>query len=531
VVYLPDGKPFLPRARATVPEKPAVSSGPAQDVLAAQAAKRDRLLRAVVIGVLPTLAAWFITRWMSGVNPVDFLVYRYGSAMALHGTDIYARNISGPRIALGGMPYTYSPFALLALLPTVLGSWRVTYRIWCLAALLAVALTENVLVVRLIPLRSGRRRAVVLAAALALTAFSTMMVNEISFGQINSLLMLACLADLFRPRHGRWARLIPPGTLVGVATAIKLTPGLFICYFVVTRQWRLARNSGLAAAVCLLAAAVVYPTMSEQFFTSVLWHLPSRVAFEGGFATSGNQSVQGMLAAVGAWTAPLRAPASVAAAALGLWAARTCHRLGREPEAWLITGITAELVSPVSWIHHWIWLAPAILLCATRARSLRQRAAVAGAIMMLLLSPNAGDYLIRHGPAWALPVAVVQRECLVVVGIWCCLTFVIYASRNACPEAPATASNPGRCESRPRSWSYGTMHRALFVVGQRVGAPSAMEAVAPDRGAVGGAQAGHPGQAREGVDVRHGQRLKRPAGSVPVLGHPRVGGASADGGA
>jgi hypothetical protein len=75
--------------------------------------------------------------------------------MALHGTDIYARNISGPRIALGGMPYTYSPFALLALLPTVLGSWRITYRIWCLAALLAVALTENVLVVRLIPLGSG----------------------------------------------------------------------------------------------------------------------------------------------------------------------------------------------------------------------------------------------------------------------------------------------------------------------------------------------------------------------------------------
>ena len=70
-----------------------------------------------------------------------------------------------------------------------------------------------------------------------------MMVNEITLGQVNSLLMLACLADLFRPRHGRLARLIPPGTLVGVATAIKLTPGLFICYFVVTRQWRLARTA------------------------------------------------------------------------------------------------------------------------------------------------------------------------------------------------------------------------------------------------------------------------------------------------
>jgi alpha-1,2-mannosyltransferase len=427
-----------------------MSSGPAQDLLAAQAAKRDRLLRAVVIGVLPTLGAWVITRWMSGVNPVDFLIYRYGSAMALHGTDIYARNISGPRIAPGGMPYTYSPFALLALLPTVLGPWRTTYRVWSLAALLAVAWTENVLVARLVPLGSGGRRAVVLAAALVLTAFSTMMVNEISFGQINGLLMLACLADLFRPRHGRWARLIPPGTLVGAAAAIKLTPGLFICYFAVTRQWRLARNSGLAAAVCLLAAAVVYPTMSEQYFTSVLWHLPGRVAFEGGFATSGNQSVQGMLAALGAWTGPLRAPASVAAAALGLWMARTCHRLGHEPEAWLTTGITAELVSPVSWIHHWIWLAPAILLCAIRARSLRQRAGVAAATTMLLLSPSAGDYLMRHGPAWALPIAVAQRECLVTAGIWCCLTFMIYAARNARPEGVHSSPSGGFLRSATR---------------------------------------------------------------------------------
>jgi hypothetical protein len=407
-----------------------VSSVPSQGVLVARAVKRDRVLRVVVIGTLAPLAVWVITRWISGVVSVDFLVYRYASAMALHGTDIYARNISGPRIARGGMPYTYSPFALLALLPTVLGSWRNTYRVWSLAALLAVAWTENALVVRMIPLGSGKRRAAVLAAALTLTAFSTMMVNEISFGQVNSLLMLACLADLFRPRHGRWARLIPPGTLVGVATAVKLTPGLFICYFVVTRQWRLARASVLAALACLLAAAVVYPAMSEQFFTSVMWHLPGKVAFDGSFATSGNQSAQGILAALGAWTGPLRAPASIAAAALGLWAARTCHRLGHEPEAWLTIGLMAQLASPVSWIHHWIWLAPAILLCAIRARGRVQRAGTALTSVMLLIGPGAGDYLVRHGPAWALPFALVQRECLVAAGIWCCVTFVIYARRN-----------------------------------------------------------------------------------------------------
>ena len=58
-------------------------------------------------------------------------------------------------------------------------------------------------------------------------------------------------------------------------------------------------DSALAAAACMIVAAVVFPAMSQQFFTSVMWHLPGKVAFDGGFATPGNQSAQGILAAIG----------------------------------------------------------------------------------------------------------------------------------------------------------------------------------------------------------------------------------------
>jgi hypothetical protein len=380
-------------------------------------------------------------RWFA--EPVDFHIYRYASVLALHGADVYAGDIVGPGIARNGLPFTYTPFALLALLPTALASWRTAYHLWGLAAAFAVAVIENAVVVRVISLGSGKRRAAILAFALILTAASTMMLNEISMGQVNSLLMLACLADLFRPRHGRLARLIPPGTLVGVATAIKLTPGLFICYFVVTRQWRLASNSALAATACMLAGAAVYPAMSEQFLTSVLWHLPHLVAFDHTFASSGNNSVQGMLAVIGQWTGPVRAPSSVAVAALGLWAARGCHRLGHELEAWLITGITAQLASPVSWIHHWIWLAPAVLLAALYARTRVQQGCSALAILMLLIGPSAGQYLLAHGPAWAAPFAVLQRECLVAVGIWCCTMFLIHSIRSARHRATGTEAGAG----------------------------------------------------------------------------------------
>ena len=33
----------------------------------------------------------------------------------------------------------------------------------------------------------------------------------------------------------------------------------------------------------------------------------------------------------------------------------------------------------------------------------------------------------RRKPPWALPLAVLQCECLVSVGTWCCVTFLIHA--------------------------------------------------------------------------------------------------------
>jgi hypothetical protein len=258
---------------------------------------------------------------------------------------------------------------------------------------------------------------------------------------VNSLLMAACLADRFRPRQGRWARVVPPGVLIGIATAIKLTPGLFICYFLVTRQWRLARNSALSAAVCLLVAAFFYPGISDQFLTAVLWHLSSRVALShGAFIGSGNQSVPGLLAAIGPWTEPLRAPASVAAAAAGLWAARFCHRRGDELGAWLITAIAAQLASPVSWAHHWIWLAPAILLAALRARTRAGRACAAVVTAMVIVGASPGEYALRSGPAWLFPLAAAQRECLIVAGVWCCAMFMIHGTRYSAEPVPAELS-------------------------------------------------------------------------------------------
>ena len=407
------------------------------------AAVRDRALRAVVIVVLTLGATGVIVYWVKAVNPVDFLVYRYASTMALHGADVYSHNIRGPMMMHGpGLPYTYRPFGLIAVLPTALGGWRAAYLAWCLADVLVIAVILDAVVAKEVAVGNGVRRGVILAVALALTAFSTIVVFEVSFGQINGLLLGASLADVLRSRQGRLARFVPPGSLIGVATAIKLLSGLLICYFILTRQWRLARNSIVTCAVCTLIGGLVYPGMTVKFFTSVVWQLPQRVAI-GSFASSGNNSVPGILAALGVQPGLWRTAASVAVAAGGLWAARACHRRGRELEAWLTVGIAAQLASPVSWIHHWMWLAPAVLLVALRSRStLTWTATGLVTVVMLMGGPQAGAQLIAHGPAWALPVGILLRESLVATGIWCVAMFLAPASRASAPSATAR-SDPG----------------------------------------------------------------------------------------
>ena len=402
------------------------------------AALRDRALRAVVIVVLTLGATSVIVYWVKSVNPVDFLVYRYASRMALHGADVYSHNIIGPMMMKGpGLPYTYTPFGLIALLPTTLAGWRATYLALCLADVLVIALVLDAVVAKEVPVGNGVRRAVILAVALALTAFSTIVVFEVSFGQINGLLLGASLADVLRSRQGRLARILPPGSLIGVATAIKLLSGLLICYFILTRQWRLARNSIVTCAVCTLIGGLVYPGMTVKFFTAVVWQLPHRVAI-GSFASSGNNSVQGILAALGVQPGLWRTAGSIAVAAGGMWAARACHRRGRELEAWLTVGIAAQLASPVSWIHHWMWLAPAVLLVALRSRSYLIWA-VTGLVsaVMLIGGPQAGTRLIVHGPAWALPAGVLLRESLVITGIWCVAMFLAPTSRTSEPSQTA----------------------------------------------------------------------------------------------
>jgi len=123
-------------------------------------------------------------------------------------------------------------------------------------------------------------------------------------------------------------------------------------------------------------------------------------------ASAGNSSLQGGLAALGTWTASLTMPLTVLCAAVALWIARDVYRVGRAVDAALVIGLSAPILSPISWIHHWVYLVPAAVTVLFRLRSPLQFGSAALGLAIVYCGPSMGQQFIETSPL-LLPVGLV----------------------------------------------------------------------------------------------------------------------------
>jgi alpha-1,2-mannosyltransferase len=78
---------------------------------------------------------------------------------------------------------------------------------------------------------------------------------------------------------------------------------------------------------------------------------------------AGNQSLRAVITRFAGSVAAGQDPwiaAAVVSLALGLTAAYLLDRAGYPVPALLATALTGLLASPISWDHHWVWIAPAV---------------------------------------------------------------------------------------------------------------------------------------------------------------------------
>jgi alpha-1,2-mannosyltransferase len=327
--------------------------------------RTDRARVALVLGLalavtvftatVPLLRDWFDLRVYHGT--VDTWVH--------HGGRVYDYRVPGTTYG-----FTYPPFAAVAMLPMAWVGLR-TAIVVCLGLdLVALGVVLCVLAGPRLRRHGWFGTSLVLCALALFEPFR----DTVSFGQVNLLLLALVLADAWLLSTGRerWA-----GAGIGLAAAVKLTPAIFIGLLLLARRWRAAGLATAVAAAATAAAAWVAPAASRFYWTEALWDT-SRV---GRLDYVSNQSLQGVLARLVAPHEPSRALwALLVLGVLGVWAvrARAAVRAGDWTAAFAVTGLTACLVSPITWVHHLVWLLPSFAVLLRHRRLLPLTAALYG---------------------------------------------------------------------------------------------------------------------------------------------------------
>jgi alpha-1,2-mannosyltransferase len=327
-------------------------SGPAQVSSRGSLARRSAIwllaLVVIVAGVGPI--AWhYLVTWPQDQWQVDLQVYREAGRSILVGRPVYEELTEPPQL----LPFTYPPFAALLAVPIALVPFGLLAWLWTAAQVAATAVTVWI-AGRPLLRRAGLWWPVATALLTVLMVWLQPLSDGIRFGQVNAFIVLVCLVDLAAVRP-RWAR----GVLIGLVTAVKLTPGTFLLYFLWARRWRPALGLVAGAAAATIASFLVLPEASLAFWGGALQD-PNRLGPNQG---TSNQSLHGVLLRVGpggvAGTV-IWVVAAVAAAWFGFRVARRAHRHGLVALEVGAVGLVAVLVSPVSWIHHLAWLAVVI---------------------------------------------------------------------------------------------------------------------------------------------------------------------------
>ena len=332
---------------------------------------------------------------------VDLAVYRTGGLSALQGQPLYTMLTQPPQL----LPFTYPPAAALFAVPLALMPASAAQLVWVpvIYGPLAVVIWFAFAPLLRRASEPGRMRAVVFAAVFAACAYLFPLRDELRFGQVDMALLAMCVADCSAAAP-RW----PRGALVGLATAIKLVPGVFIVYLWVSGRRRAAVTAAVAALAWTAGAWLVLPHDSVTYWTSVIFQ-SGRLGSNSG---TSNQSLRGMLLreflpgqAPGAVWAALALVVAVA----GFAVARRLARQSREMEGIAVTALLGVLLSPVSWIHHFLVVVVVIGAILGDGRSPRRVAIAAGtAVFFALTIPWWGQSLLGQHDVPAPVARIVQ---------------------------------------------------------------------------------------------------------------------------
>jgi alpha-1,2-mannosyltransferase len=334
------------------------------------------------------------------LSDVDLAVYRDAGLVARRSPGQLYNWQQSP-----GVQFTYTPFAaafcvLISVLPWGLVAWAL------LAGSVAALIQTAWLTLGAIGW-AGTARLATTAAISAAALWSEPAQRTLHAGEIDLLLMLLVVRDL-TSRGRRWQ-----GAGVGVAAGIKLVALIFIPYLLITRQYRQAGVAVATFAATVAAGAFFFPRASVAWWLDGAFLDARRTGFVGYLA---NQSLPGLIARLAGTVPPPAVWAALTALAggAGLLLAAALHRRGLPAYGWVTCALTGLVVSPVSWDHHWVWIAPLLAVLAdlaVRARGGVRAAAWAAAGLVAVIFGawpslwRGGGSVVPWGLIWYAPAS------------------------------------------------------------------------------------------------------------------------------
>ena len=313
-------------------------------------------------------------------NALDFRIYMWGGHAVLDDSRLY--------LALAyGHWFTYSPFAAIVFVPVAALPLAVARVGWDLVSVAALAYSCT----RIVQLAGYRPTRLAVAGFVAAAMALDPVWQTLFLGQINLILLALVLTDVWLVSRG--SSRLAVGVGVGIAAAIKLTPAIFIVFFLLAGRTRAALVAAGTFTVCGLIGFLVAPGASGLYWRHLFFDT-RRV----GAPYISNQSPYAAVIRIangqghiGAWWIVVPLVVAVVGLATAAVLARRWDWLG----ATAVTGTTELLVSPISWAHHWVWVLPALVLLLRAGHR---------------IAAGAGYLLFAVAPFWFTPHAAGPRE-------------------------------------------------------------------------------------------------------------------------
>ncbi len=290
-----------------------------------------------------------------------------------------------PRLLAGQNPYTpiatcgvlrhtpHTPASLLLITPFMLLSVPLAGLLWDLLALVALfvalALIASELRLRLRPWQA--------AALIAFVAVWPPLLNTLLNAQVSPLLLLLYVLAWRWARRGKSAA---AGAALGLATALRLFPGLLIVYFALRRDWRLV---GASLATFTASSLILLPFIGPgAYWDYIARETPAATA--DWIASQHNTSLVGLayhLLGADASAATLLGRLLTVALLLALVALTWMRRrvpFVRDEATFLAYVPAALLATPILWQHYFVVLLLPLAAARRAARDARRASCFIG---------------------------------------------------------------------------------------------------------------------------------------------------------